>query len=121
MVRIGLPVPPGFTITTDTSIEYTKLKAAPAGLMEEVREYVGKIEKVMDKGFGNASNPLLLAIRSRSNYFSNYTLVLGSSPITSSIQSVVPIQNRVLRSACVQIWRSRVNAWHDGHSDQLRT
>merc|ERR1712195_457203 len=50
MVRIGLPVPPGFTVTTDTSIEYTKLKAAPAGLMEE--------------GFGDAANPLLLAIRS---------------------------------------------------------
>jgi len=64
MVRIGLPVPPGFTVTTDTSIEYTKLKAAPAGLMEEIREYVGKIEKSMDKGFGDAANPLLLAIRS---------------------------------------------------------
>jgi pyruvate,orthophosphate dikinase len=64
MIRIGLPVPPGFTITTDTSIEYTKLKAAPAGLFDEVREYIAKVEKVMDKQFGNASNPLLLAIRS---------------------------------------------------------
>merc|ERR1711865_612972 len=64
MIRIGLPVPPGFTITTDTSIEYTKLQASPPGLNEEVREYVAKVEKVMDKQFGNAANPLLLAIRS---------------------------------------------------------
>merc|ERR1711865_1187823 len=57
MIRIGLPVPPGFTITTDTSIEYTKLQASPPGLNEEVREYVAKVEKVMDKQFGNAAQP----------------------------------------------------------------
>jgi pyruvate,orthophosphate dikinase len=53
MVKIGLPVPPGFTITTDTCNEYTKLQALPPALDAEVRGYVAKLEQSVNKKFGD--------------------------------------------------------------------
>jgi pyruvate,orthophosphate dikinase len=66
MNRIGVPVPPGFTITTDTCTEYNKLgKEKVATLLKiEVEEALKSIEKIMDMGFGSSKNPLLLSVRS---------------------------------------------------------
>ncbi len=65
MCNIGVPVPPGFTITTDVCNRYYKNnKTLPAGLEEQVREAVEKVEKVLGKKFGDPSNPLLLSVRS---------------------------------------------------------
>ena len=64
MTNIGLPVPPGFTITTETCNEYTKLGKLPDGLWEEVLAALADVEKDMGKKLGDASNPLLVSVRS---------------------------------------------------------
>jgi len=64
MSNLGLPVPPGFTITTETCIEYLKAKRMPAGLMDNVKAAMKKVEKETGKGFGDPKNPLLVSVRS---------------------------------------------------------
>ncbi len=65
MTSIGLPVPPGFTITTETcSLFYENGKKLPAGLMDSVATAVGSIEKQAGKRFGDKKNPLLVSVRS---------------------------------------------------------
>ncbi len=65
MTAAGLPVPPGFTITTETCAEYyEKGRKLPAGLMDEVRANLKKVEKATGKKFGDPSNPLLVSVRS---------------------------------------------------------
>ncbi|HNZ06783.1 MAG TPA: pyruvate, phosphate dikinase [Candidatus Cloacimonadota bacterium] len=66
MNLIGLPVPPGFTITTDTCNEYTKLgrDAVSALLKPEVEAAIRHLEKLMNMEFGSDANPLLLSVRS---------------------------------------------------------
>ncbi len=66
MNLIGVPVPPGFTITTDVSTEYNKLgKAKIIELLKnEVLNNIKKIEDVMGAKFGSQKNPLLLSVRS---------------------------------------------------------
>ena len=66
MARIGLPVPPGFTISTEVcTYYYENKKTYPKNLMADVRVAVGNIEKQLGKKFGDASGfPLLVAVRS---------------------------------------------------------
>ncbi len=65
MTSIGLPVPPGFTITTDTCAAYNKSGSRfPDGLMDEVHRNIATLEKELGKTFGDASNPLLVSVRS---------------------------------------------------------
>jgi len=65
MTSIGLPVPAGFTITTEVCTEFYKNdRAYPAGLKEEVAEHLGRIETMMGKKFGDPANPLLVSVRS---------------------------------------------------------
>ena len=65
MSAIGLPVPPGFTITTEVcSFFYENRQTYPAELTEQVTAALAEIEKQLGCGFGNAENPLLLSVRS---------------------------------------------------------
>ena len=65
MVNIGLPVPAGFTITTDVcTYFYDNKKKYPKELEKQVLDSIKKIEKVMGAKFGDKKNPLLLSIRS---------------------------------------------------------
>ncbi|MDC1256634.1 pyruvate, phosphate dikinase [Pelagibacteraceae bacterium] len=65
MIRIKLPVPPGFTITTEACNEYYNLKQKyPAALVKQVKDSIKKVEKKIKKSFGNASDPLLVSVRS---------------------------------------------------------
>lgn len=65
MTNIGLPVPPGFTITTKTCMEYIDNgNKIPDGLMEEVKNALKDVEKQTNKKFGDKDNPLLLSVRS---------------------------------------------------------
>src|SRR4051812_7364156 len=65
MTKVPLPVPPGFTITTETCREYNDGgQKLPKGTMEEVRANIARVEKATGKKFGDANNPLLLAARS---------------------------------------------------------
>jgi len=65
MTCLGIPVPPGFTITTEACIEYFKNNCQyPPGLWEQVEENLGKVERVMGLRFGDRNNPLLVSVRS---------------------------------------------------------
>jgi pyruvate, orthophosphate dikinase len=69
MTKVPLPVPPGFTITTETCGEYNDARQKlPAGLMEEVRANITKVERATGKKFGDPRNPLLVAARSGAKF-----------------------------------------------------
>ncbi|MBH9537812.1 pyruvate, phosphate dikinase [Novosphingopyxis sp. YJ-S2-01] len=65
MASIGLPVPPGFTISTDMCARfYDEGETLPDSLLSEVANGIAHIEGVTGKGFGDAANPLLVSVRS---------------------------------------------------------
>lgn len=65
MTKLGLPVPPGFTITTEVCDAYYKSREKlPSGLMDQVNQAVAILEKELGKKFGDDSNPLLVSVRS---------------------------------------------------------
>jgi pyruvate,orthophosphate dikinase len=65
MTNIGVPVPPGFTITTDVCTEFNNAGGKlPKDLDAEVKIAVAKMEKLLGKKFGDAANPLLVSVRS---------------------------------------------------------
>ncbi len=65
MTAIGLPVPAGFTLTTEVcSVYYDNDRHYPAGLREEVAEHLVRVEQMMGKTFGDRANPLLVSVRS---------------------------------------------------------
>ena len=65
MTNLGIPVPAGFTITTEVCTDYTKNgERFPDGLEAEVKSGLSKIEEAMGAKFGSAENPLLLSVRS---------------------------------------------------------
>ena len=65
MASIGLPVPPGFTITTDVCTAYYRNgEQFPAGLTEDVANGIAHIEGITGKRFGDPANPLLVSVRS---------------------------------------------------------
>ena len=65
MFRLGLPVPPGFVISTETCLEYFNLgNRLPDGLAEAIRSNVGQVKEAMGRRFGSVERPLLVAVRS---------------------------------------------------------
>jgi pyruvate,orthophosphate dikinase len=65
MCKIGLPVPPGFTLTTESCVYYYENnKTWPKELEEQMTESLAWLEKDTDKKFGDANNPLLVSVRS---------------------------------------------------------
>jgi pyruvate,orthophosphate dikinase len=66
MNLLGVPVPPGFTITTEICAEYNELgqKQTVALIKKEAELGIQNIEKIMGSGFGSVENPLLLSVRS---------------------------------------------------------
>ena len=65
MTSLGLPVPPGFTITTETCGSYSASgNKMPVGCMDEVQQHVKLLEKTTGKKFGSKSDPLLVSVRS---------------------------------------------------------
>ena len=65
MANIGLPVPPGFTITTEVCTEfYANGKKLPKALDADVRASIARMEKLVGAKFGDPSNPLLVSVRS---------------------------------------------------------
>src|SRR3954468_18441503 len=65
MCRIGLPVPPGFTITTEVCTYYYDHKRTyPKELQKQVEAGVANMEKILGKKFGDLNKPLLVAVRS---------------------------------------------------------
>src|SRR3954464_12641022 len=69
MTTAGLPVPPGFTITTEACNDYfANGEKLPDGLWDDVLEAVKEVERETGKGFGDARNPLLVSVRSGAKF-----------------------------------------------------
>src|SRR5438552_16045596 len=69
MARAGMPVPPGFTITTDACRRYLAGgEKFPKGMWDQVLEALKVAEAQAGKGFGDASNPLLVSVRSGAKF-----------------------------------------------------
>src|SRR4030067_1453568 len=67
MTKMGLPVPPGFIVTTEACLHYYEnKKKLPKGLMEEVQTNLKSVEEKTGKKFGNSQNPLFFSVRSGS-------------------------------------------------------
>ncbi|HLQ69362.1 MAG TPA: pyruvate, phosphate dikinase [Gemmatimonadales bacterium] len=64
MANLGLPVPPGFTLSAKLCITYLEAGTFPAALRAEVDRHLKQLEKVTGKGLGDARNPLLVSVRS---------------------------------------------------------
>src|SRR5579863_5299098 len=65
MSSLGLPVPPGFTITTEACTHfYANQRRYPDSLREEVSDALAQVERLTGKEFGDADNPLLVSVRS---------------------------------------------------------
>ena len=65
MVKLGLPVPPGFTISTKVcEYFYRNNKKIPKKIKKQVNQEINIIEKISDKKFGDLQNPLLVSVRS---------------------------------------------------------
>ncbi|NMA12216.1 MAG: pyruvate, phosphate dikinase [Chloroflexi bacterium] len=68
MTRIGVPVPPGFTVTTEACNVYSDTGKFPEGLWEQMLEALAVVEKQAGKKFGDRNNPLLLSCRSGAKF-----------------------------------------------------
>ena len=64
MTQLGVPVPAGFTITTDACRAYLREGGLPAGLEDEVGEHIARLEAGTGKRFGDPADPLLVSVRS---------------------------------------------------------
>src|SRR6476646_169531 len=64
MMQLGIPVPSGFTITTDACRAYLREGGLPSGLQEEVAEHISRLEEKAGKRFGDPDDPLLVSVRS---------------------------------------------------------
>ncbi|MGP8160300.1 MAG: PEP/pyruvate-binding domain-containing protein, partial [Candidatus Dormibacteria bacterium] len=69
MTRAGLPVPPGFTITTEAcNAFYASGQKFPAGMWEQALAALKTVERKTGKGFGDPKNPLLVSVRSGAKF-----------------------------------------------------
>ncbi|TCC30798.1 pyruvate, phosphate dikinase [Kribbella speibonae] len=68
MTRLGLPVPPGFTITTAACRAYLETGDLPAGLGDEITAHLRDLEQAMGRRLGDANDPLLISVRSGSKF-----------------------------------------------------
>ncbi len=69
MTNAGVPVPPGFTICTETCrIYYESGKKIPAAIEKEMEAHLSRLEKSLGKKFGNRNNPLLVSVRSGAKF-----------------------------------------------------
>ncbi len=87
MTRAGLPVPPGFTITTEACNAYSaRGKEFPKGMWEQVLAAMKKVERATGKKFGDPKNPLLVSVRSGAKFsmpgMMDTVLNLGLNPET---------------------------------------
>jgi pyruvate,orthophosphate dikinase len=68
MTNLGLPVPPGFTITTEACRHYLTRGSTPDGLDDEVTSHLRALERAMGRGLGDPADPLLVSVRSGAKF-----------------------------------------------------
>ena len=96
MNHLGIPVPPGFTITTEVCTHYYDYEQTfPAELEPQVKNAISKTEEIMEAGFGDENNPLLVSIRSgaRQSMPGMMETVLNVGLTTSTIPGLIKKTN----------------------------
>ncbi len=96
MVNLGIPVPPGFTITTEVcTLYYKNNKKYPPELKPQVEAALAKVEKIMGRRFGDPNNPLLVSVRSgaRSSMPGMMETVLNIGLTTKTIPGLIKKTN----------------------------
>ncbi|HVL32393.1 MAG TPA: pyruvate, phosphate dikinase [Actinomycetota bacterium] len=68
MTNLGLPVPPGFTITTEACRSYMQTRGFPGTLMDEVEKNLRRLEREMGRALGDSDDPLLVSVRSGAKF-----------------------------------------------------
>ena len=68
MTNMGLPVPPGFTITTEACLVFLANDGAPPEMLEEAGEHLGRLEETMGRRLGDRDDPLLVSVRSGAKF-----------------------------------------------------
>lgn len=68
MTRIGLPVPQGFTVSTEACIEYLNEGKLTIEMIDQINDHMKKLEEITQKKFGDVKNPLLVSVRSGARY-----------------------------------------------------
>jgi len=68
MTNMGLPVPPGFTITTEACLRFLEQGGAPPEMLEEAGEHLVRLEQAMGKRLGDPGDPLLVSVRSGAKF-----------------------------------------------------
>jgi len=108
MTKIGLLVPPGFSVSTKVCVDYLKEGKFPEGLWEEVEANIKILEQETEKKFGDAGNPLLVSVRSGApvsmpgmmdtilNLGLNDEVVSGMIKLTDNPQFVYDIYRRLI-------------------------
>jgi pyruvate,orthophosphate dikinase len=96
MNHLGIPVPPGFTITTEVCTHYYDYEQTfPVELESQVKNAISKTEETMEAGFGDENNPLLFSIRSgaRQSMPGMMETVLNVGLTTSTIPGLIKKTN----------------------------
>jgi pyruvate,orthophosphate dikinase len=68
MTNLGLPVPPGFTITTEACRAYLEQSREPDGLADEISTHLAALEEAMGRRLGDPADPLLVSVRSGAKF-----------------------------------------------------
>ena len=97
MTNIGLPVPQGFTITTEACTRYYEDgKQLAPDILDEIMKYVAKLEKMTGKKFGDVTNPLLVSVRSGARASMGLTFIrqlvnIAALAIVFFMRNIVPL------------------------------
>ena len=114
MTSLGLPVPPGFTISTDACRAYM-YGGWPAGLDAEIATQVAKLEKAMGRRLGDAADPLLVSVRSGAKFsmpgMMDTVLNLGLNDKSVKGLAAVTLASSVTPSYSLALSRSRSKSW----------
>ena len=68
MTNMGIPVPPGFTITTEACLTFLREGGAPPEMLRQAGEHLASLQEVMGKSLGDAQDPLLVSVRSGAKF-----------------------------------------------------
>src|SRR3990167_4557640 len=97
MTRIGVPVPPGFTISTEACTEfYNHKRHIPEYILKEIDLNLSKLEKLIGKKLGDPKNPLLVSVRSGAKFSMPGMMDTRSEEHTSELQSQSNLVCRLL-------------------------
>ena len=101
MSSLGLPVPPGFTITTEACTHfYANQRRYPGSLREEVSDALTQVERLTGKEFGDAANPLLVSVRSGARKAASARMAAAKSSASNAASTLGSAAVSAFSSAC---------------------